>query len=162
MWQQIFDKSMPPKNDDFILLDEIKLLWYLVWLLCRKLCTLQFSNLCNSLLFLNVKISEEIFKNISSAHKYYTSPSSSYYASTKYKLAAVTHSDTEDAAVSTHWSVIRDPAEKVSTAVNQGQLPGAASQTPVMLLLFTALLPHADKEERAQLNRSASTLKPLR
>lgn len=44
-------------------------------------------------------------------------------------LATVTHSDTEDAAVSTHWSVIRDPAEKVSTAVNQGQLPGAASQT---------------------------------
>lgn len=162
MWQQIFDKSMLSKNDDFILLDEIKLLWYLVWLLCRQLCTLQFSNLCNSLLFLNVKISEEIFKNISSAHKYYTSPSSSYYASTKYKLAAVTHSDTEDAAVSTHWSVIRDPAEKVSTAVNQGQLPGAASRTPVMLLLFTALLPHADKEERAQLNRSASTLKPLR
>lgn len=162
MWQHIFDKSMLPKNDDFILLDEIKLLWYLVWLLCRQLCTLQFSNLCNSLLFLNVKISEEIFKNISSAHKYYTSPSSSYYASTKYKLAAVTHSDTEDAAVSTHWLVIRDPAEKVSTAVNQGQLPGAASRTPVMLLLFTALLPHADKEERAQLNRSASTLKPLR
>lgn len=129
MWQHIFDKSMLPKNDDFILLDEIKLLWYLVWLLCRQLCTLQFSNLCNSLLFLNVKISEEIFKNISSAHKYYTSPSSSYYASTKYKLAAVTHSDTEDAAVSTHWSVIRDPAEKVSTAVNQGHLPGAASRT---------------------------------
>lgn len=162
MWQHIFDKSMLSKNDDFIFLDEIKLLWYLVWLLCRQLCTLQFSNLCNSLLFLNVKISEEIFKNISSAHKYYTSPSSSYYASTKYKLAAVTHSDTEDAAVSTHWLVIRDPAEKVSTAVNQGQLPGAASRTPVMLLLFTALLPHADKEERAQLNRSASTLKPLR
>lgn len=75
-----------------------------------------------------------------------------------------------DAAVSTHWSLIRDPPNpklvgrtrnpasmsggppSTLISANQGQLPAAASPTPVMLLLFTALLPHADKAERAQLN----------
>lgn len=74
-----------------------------------------------------------------------------------------------DAAVSTHWSLIRDPPNpklvgrtrnpasmsggppSTLISANQGQLPAAASPTPVKLL-FTALLPHADKAERAQLN----------
>lgn len=74
-----------------------------------------------------------------------------------------------DAAVSTHWSLIRDPPNprmvgsrnpasmsggppSTLISANQGQLPAAATPSPVMLLLFTALLPHADKAERAQLN----------
>lgn len=58
----------------------------------------------------------------------------------------------KDAAVSTHCSLIKDAPNwnpTITTAAYEGQLPAAASWPPVMLLLFTALLSHAEKRKES-------------
>lgn len=80
----------------------------------------------------------------------------------KCKLALVTHYSVADAAVSTHWSLIRDPPNwfrPSPIAAYQGQFS-------VMLLLPAALVPHADKTKESTVKQwvhwPAAALKPLR